>query len=763
MTDRANWRTFSLLAAATVCCAALEVGAVVPSFWTVRTQAAFASGELDNITVDNRGSATLSPSLDLIAETGELYVWSLARDKAGIVYVGTGNEGKIFKLEKPGGELKLWCDLEEPDVLSLVCGRDGELFAGTSASGTIYRIDSSGKASIFHETGARYVWTLVRDEEGTIYAGTGDAGRIYQVDADGVHNRLLFDSPETHVMSLIAGSKPESLYAGGEGRGIVYEISLESGRGFVLYEVTEREVSALALAADGTLYVGATSGPAAGPEPAQAIQPPLPPQTHGSEMPANSGIGAVSVDSSISSADWEHNRIRVASGPSPQMSLSVKPKVGARGGTGAISGSALYAIAPDGVVVEVWRSTDDALHALAVVGDDVLIGTGNKGYVYRVDRGDQTSSTLVQSSASQITAILPAGKDRILVGSANMADLLVLGTGNALSGTVESPAHDASTWSKWGRLTWEGDQPKGTRVQISTRGGNTSVPDSSWSEWAPIEGEQQGGPITGPNSRFLQWRAELESSKPNRSPALRSVAVSYQQRNLKPQVLSLFIAPASENAAPKGSGGKDGRPSGNRRGPSAVPGRPSVMQPANGESTIRWRAHDANGDELTHSLFFRELDAEDEGTWTLLEEGLETTSHPLDSTALPDGMYVIKAVSTDEPDNPAGSALTGERVSDPFPIDNTNPDVVSLEARRQGSGLLEVSGIVEDGTGPLWRGQFAIDGGEWKPFFPSDEIFDSKREAFTFVADLPDGDGHTLVVRVSDLAGNIGAKRIGID
>ena len=65
------------------------------------------------------------------------------------------------------------------------------------------------------------------------------------------------------------------------------------------------------------------------------------------------------------------------------------------------------------------------------------------------------------------------------------------------------------------------------------------------------------------------------------------------------------------------------------------------MQPVKGESTIRWQAHDANGDELTHSLFFREFDAEDGGAWTLLKETLETTSHPLDSTALPDWCFGV--------------------------------------------------------------------------------------------------------------------------
>ena len=279
-------------------------------------------------------------------------------------------------------------------------------------------------------------------------------------------------------------------------------------------------MSSLALAADGTLYVGATSGTKPGPESGRPVEPPRTPQRSGDEAPSDNAIGGASVISEIPAAN----------GPSPQISITQGPGGRPRTHGGGTGGSALYAIAPDGVVSEIWRSPDATLHSLAVVDDDVLIGTGNKGRVYRVEGGEETWSILVQSSSSQVTAIM-AGSETIVVGSANAGDLLTLGTGHAASGTIESAAHDATTWSKWGRLTWDGTQPKGTGVTLSTRGGNTSSPDSSWSEWAQVKGES----ITSPNSRFMQWRAELESSRRDRSPTLRAVSASYQQRNLKPE------------------------------------------------------------------------------------------------------------------------------------------------------------------------------------------------------------------------------------
>ena len=125
MMDRAHRRSIIPLIAAASICLYGEAGSVVPSFWNVRTQAAFSSGELNNITVDSRGVVSLSPTFELIGETGELYVWSLARNAAGDVFAGTGSSGKIFKLDKGSGELSLWCDLPDPDVLSLVSGEKG--------------------------------------------------------------------------------------------------------------------------------------------------------------------------------------------------------------------------------------------------------------------------------------------------------------------------------------------------------------------------------------------------------------------------------------------------------------------------------------------------------------------------------------------------------------------------------------------------------------------------------------------------------------
>ena len=738
-----------------------ETAAVTPSFWNVRTQIDFSQGELVNIAVNSRGQVTLSPPLDLVSDVGELYIWAISRDAQGTIFAGTGNDGKIFKQERGGDGFSLFCDVDEPDVLSLAFGVDGLIYAGTSVTGTIYKIDPSGNSSIFFETGDRYVWNMVADEDGNIYAATGDKGRIYRISPAG-EGSVFFDSPETHIMSLIRGRGDEgTLYAGGEGRGIVYKLSA-AGDPFVLYETGEKEVSALALGQDGTLYVGATSGTGPGPEagpptpaPARVSQPD---HSHsgsrGIDDSATESVGAPIAAISLAAPVDAAAAVHAPAPPTPQAPPAAPARQALPTGPGGPAGSALYTIATDRVVTEVWRSNDAILLSLAVSADgDVVIGTGNKGFFYSVDAHEERWEVLAQSTESQVTTMLPLDSGEMLVGTANMGKLFALGPGYASEGTLQSLTHDASSWSKWGRLSWVGQQPKGTRVQLSTRSGNTSEPDSSWSPWSD-GGASGSDSISSPNARFVQWRAQLGRSKSESTPLIRQVSLSYQQRNTKPKVTSVSIVPASGNSASASSGGTRSHQPGTEVRSSASQASPA--KPVSGKWTIKWKANDANGDRLRHSLHFREFDGDDE--WKVLKEDLEAASFSLDSTALPDGLYVVKVVSSDDRTNSSEMALSGERTSDPFLIDNTSPELQDISVDRVGD-VATVTGSVRDRTGPLKRGYYAVNGGEWLPFFPVDDIFDSSEEEFTFRAEVPEGNQATLVVRVSDLAGNIGLRK----
>jgi hypothetical protein len=215
------------------------------------------------------------------------------------------------------------------------------------------------------------------------------------------------------------------------------------------------------------------------------------------------------------------------------------------------------------------------------------------------------------------------------------------------------------------------------------------------------------------------------------------------------------IPPGRGRSSPEGGPPPAPRPGGG--GPQG--GVPSKASPAakRGVCAIQWTASDPNGDDLSCALYVRGIG---ETGWRLLEKDLKASPFSWNTESTPDGTVVVRLVASDAPDNPEPSALSAERVSEPFEVDNTPPRIDPLEARPGGNGVFRVEGRASDGTSPLKSGDYALDSGDWKPFFPSDGIFDSRVESFALgLSGLAPGD-HVLLVRAVDAQENIGVGKV---
>ncbi len=83
-----------------------------------------------------------------------------------------------------------------------------------------------------------------------------------------------------------------------------------------------------------------------------------------------------------------------------------------------------------------------------------------------------------------------------------------------------------STTSTWDAISWVEDLPNDTKITISTRTGNTPIPDLSWSDWG--DELANGDDIDAPDGRYFQYRATLSSSSDNLStPQLDKVEIMY--------------------------------------------------------------------------------------------------------------------------------------------------------------------------------------------------------------------------------------------
>ena len=84
-----------------------------------------------------------------------------------------------------------------------------------------------------------------------------------------------------------------------------------------------------------------------------------------------------------------------------------------------------------------------------------------------------------------------------------MGKIYRLGAASA-QGTWESPAFDAGSIARWGKLRWQGNNDGGS-VALRTRSGNSLRPDETWSDWSEPLRDSSGIQIPSPNARFLQF------------------------------------------------------------------------------------------------------------------------------------------------------------------------------------------------------------------------------------------------------------------
>src|SRR5438128_6817775 len=234
---------------------AVPLLAVTPLFWETRTYDDFRKGKLANVSLTSDDELILAPRFDVAFNTEQTLVWSAVADSKGNVYLGSGHDGKIFKID-PSGKGTLLADLSELAVLALAVDSKDVLYAVASPDGKVYKIEN-GTAREFFKPQTKYIWSLVFDKQARLLVGTGDKGVIYRVAPDG-KGASFYDTDETHVVSM-AVDRDGNIIAGGDPKGYVYRISPE-GKGFVLYDSGMREIHSVAVGPNGTIYASGISG-----------------------------------------------------------------------------------------------------------------------------------------------------------------------------------------------------------------------------------------------------------------------------------------------------------------------------------------------------------------------------------------------------------------------------------------------------------------------------------------------------------------------
>ncbi len=732
--------TFALLLALAV----VPLGASSPKFFTAATQADFLKGDVENLSIDSHGQLTLGPATDLVYETETPFLWSLLPLPDGTLFAGSGNDGKVFRID-PNGKGSTFFDSPELEVHALAPAPNGGVYVGTSPDGKIYKVDRDGKSSTFFSSDDKYIWALAVDAKGNLYAGTGDKGIVYKITPDG-KSSTFYKTSASHAMALTF-DRNGNLIVGTGTPGKVLRVDAD-GKAFMLLDSPFQEIRSLRFDNKGMLYVAAISG-------------------RGSSISASS-------DSPVSATPSESSRPLTPTVSAEITSISI---VDVGGSTGGGAGStredrrsprgAVYRISPDGIWDEVWESRDDSPYDLVFDQTNTLVvATGNKGKIYRLEGDPLKPTLLARAAAQQVTALYKDARGRLYYATANPGKLYRLSPDRATRGTYESDARDAQTIATWGALSWRGSTPPGTGIELFTRSGNTETPDDTWSPWSSGTTKEEGTTIANPKARYVQWRAVLTGTR-TASPVLTSVTVAYLQRNLRPTVRSITVHPPGivfqkpfSTGEPELAGFEDQWTPERRLAQAAAQQGTSASQLGRrsyqkGLQTIQWKADDENDDELSYDVLYRR---EGEPAWKTLRKSITESILVWDTSTVPNGTYFVKVVASDAPSNPLSTALAGEMESQAFEVDNTPPAILIASVRAAG-GRTVITFDVKDDHSPVQRVEFSSDGQRWRGVFPVDGIADSRQEHFELSIEGELGD-KGLTLRASDTMNNIATAHV---
>jgi sugar lactone lactonase YvrE len=748
--------------------------------WSPSSYADLEQGTPDGVAIRSDGVLLPAAAAKLLLTTPAATVWSVAVDAKGNAYLGTGSPAMVLKVTPDGKSTRL---LETKDISVQVVrlGPDGMLYAATLPHGKVYRIDPNAvpaasvpSAKKDAKTGTQapasttalppvifdsdalapkptYIWDLAFDSAGRLYIATGGPAAIYRIGPKrpAAKPETFFSSQEQHIRCLLF-AKDGTLYAGSDGRGLVYRIAPD-GNGFVLFESPKREIPALALDPAGNLYVAALG------------------DKHISGLPP----------------------LSVHSGPSVTATVTILAPGSIQSSSDNTllpDGTVVYQLAPDGAPRELWASKDDILYALAwnkgtktatpdkpaanqpTSGQPagLLAASGNQGHLYRID-ANGTYADVAHLEAKQATALATSPDGTEYVATSNTGRLYRLGTAGTAAAkdaeaTYTSEIFDAKFFSRWGRATVRGLG----NYDLMARSGNIEQPEQGWSQWEKVA--PNAGPLSVPSARFLQWKAVLHPEA-----QISEVGIYYLPQNVAPAVDEIVVKlHARVNAnlnPPQPPTVAINFPSDSSNSgvlfTSDASSSPLMAMRTPSWATVRWKAHDDNGDHLRYSLYYR---GDGEANWQLLARDLKEDFASFDMQRLPDGGYTLRVVASDAPSNPPGEALTGYKDSPHFVIDSTPPVLSAITARVDGQNI-HVTLDAKDALSSIARAYYSVDAGPWQYVAPVGKLSDALEEQYDFTLPLPKPNAdttlppsnpqqHVIALRVVDSAGNAATGKV---
>ncbi|MCR4374760.1 MAG: hypothetical protein NUW22_07910 [Acidobacteria bacterium] len=118
----------------------------------------------------------------------------------GRVFAASSPDGRVHVIE-PNGTSRVFFDPAEPYIWALAFDRQGRLWVGAGHPAVVYRVDPDGTSRVVYRPSARHVVSLGVDSAGRMFAGTETPARLYRFD-DTDRPFVVFEPGQTELRSI---------------------------------------------------------------------------------------------------------------------------------------------------------------------------------------------------------------------------------------------------------------------------------------------------------------------------------------------------------------------------------------------------------------------------------------------------------------------------------------------------------------------------------------------------------------------------------
>jgi len=128
---------------------------------------------------------------------GAKYIFAIVVDDGGDIYLGTGPEGKVYRLDAFCKNAELIYDSRDKNILSLAIGREGHVYAGSDSRGLVYKINPRTKtATVLYDSDQPEITALLFLGQDELYAA-GTSAEVVEAEMKLPSKLPLPGRPET--------------------------------------------------------------------------------------------------------------------------------------------------------------------------------------------------------------------------------------------------------------------------------------------------------------------------------------------------------------------------------------------------------------------------------------------------------------------------------------------------------------------------------------------------------------------------------------